>query len=178
MDDEGSVEGNVPDAADASDGAEGGDSGPDAEGGVSIDRTWARWVMPNPAASGDAEAGAPLPNPAQYDTSAEDIVRDLVTGLVWKNASASASSLQQAMSACAAPWRVPTRIEVVSILDTTRPSPPYANPAFSFSSPAPELWTSSTTPGGGSWSVSFSTGEVTPPSLGHPSAVLCVQGGA
>lgn len=173
--DEPEMDGPIVGADDGGDGGEGGDDGGDAEAGISIDRTWARWVMPNPAPSGDAGGGASLPNPAHYDTSTEDVVGDLVTGLVWKNVAAPATSLQQATDACPSPWRVPTRIELVSILDTTRPSAPYANPAFSFG--AVQLWTRSTTPSGGSWSVSFSDGTVTPQPSTPPTRVLCVQGG-
>jgi hypothetical protein len=137
---------------------------------ASIDREWARWVMPNSAYSDAA------PNPARYDTSVTGVVLDKITTLEWQNPTAAATSLAAAQSACVAPWRVPTRIELVSILDVSR-SPVTANEAFSFI-PQATLWTASTTPGGASWVVSFAVGDVTAPLTSSATAVICVQGGS
>ncbi len=96
------------------------------DGGPSA--VWANWPMPNSPSSG-------LPNPQSYDTSVAGTALDRVTGLTWeRDASvlatadyASASGvLEQASAYCAGldlagfhDWRVPTRIELVSIMDFT-----------------------------------------------------------
>ena len=80
--------------------------------------------MPNPVATG-------LPNPASYDTSVAGVVSDKVTGLMWeRNVNATPCSgrttcLQGAAADyCSAnrtgshaDWRLPTVIELVSLLD-------------------------------------------------------------
>jgi hypothetical protein len=76
-----------------------------------------------------------LPHPQSYDTSVPGIATDLVTGLVWQRAGSAVSSgpngdpvyaLDQAVTYCAglalggfSDWRVPSRIELVSLLDVT-----------------------------------------------------------
>jgi hypothetical protein len=102
-----------------------GDAGPGdgALGG------WAHWPMPNAPSSG-------LPHPMAYDTSAPGIAVDKVTGLAWQRAvavvhadqsAATPTLIAQATPICAGltlggfhDWRVPTRIEMVSLLDLTR----------------------------------------------------------
>jgi hypothetical protein len=79
--------------------------------------------MPNPLSSG-------LPNPASYNTSTSGIVIDNVTGLIWQRQPTSAVyTLSGATNYCDAlslagytHWKVPTRIELISLLDQTRSS--------------------------------------------------------
>jgi hypothetical protein len=169
------------DAADAFDGT--ADAAPDApagdmrdasdtgppDTGPAIDYAWARWRMPNGADSG-------LPNPAQYGSIAgmDGGVLDTITGLQWGPVVTGIGSLDAGVSACS-PARVPTRIELVSILDTSQ-SPLLVNPAFASllsKAPTATFLTSSTAQGGLPWTITFTTGVV------HPSAgataVLCVQ---
>ena len=84
---------------------------------------WAAWPMPNPPSTG-------LPNAASYDTaSTSGVVKDQVTGLWWQQTlgdNPSGQSWSAAGGYCAAlalgghnDWRVPTRIELVSLLDFT-----------------------------------------------------------
>ena len=140
----------------------------DAEAGVSIDRRWARWIMPNPDVDGDG--GSALPNQASYVAETEGTVTDGITTLVWTRVPLGAATFIAASTACMTPWRVPTRIELVTLLDTSRS--PTVNPVFDVGSVT--LWTSSVTPDGRSWTIDFGSGAVVP-SVG--SAVLCVQGG-
>jgi hypothetical protein len=79
------------------------------------------WKMPNPLSTG-------LPNPQSY-TVVGDAVRDNVTGLVWqRDAPASSFSWEEAKNYCASlalagcGWRLPSRIELVSLLDMTKAS--------------------------------------------------------
>lgn len=87
---------------------------------------WATWPMPNAPSSG-------LPNPQSYDTSTPGIAVDRVTGLMWQRGAILLSSakegdapsiLEQSLAVCAAldlggyhDWRMPSRIELVSLLD-------------------------------------------------------------
>ncbi len=95
---------------------------------------WANWPMPNPPSLG-------LPNPQSYDTSTPGVVRDNVTGLEWQAQSFDDGqngilSWGQAVAYCQgltlagqSDWRVPSRIELVSLYDSTRVSPAF-NAAF------------------------------------------------
>jgi Protein of unknown function (DUF1566) len=88
-------------------------------------------VMPNPASSG-------LPNPAMYDTSIAGTVFDRLTGLMWQRSASSATLSQAAATAaCKASilggytdWRLPTVLELVSIVDYTATSPSIDSAAF------------------------------------------------
>jgi hypothetical protein len=98
--------------------------GASAEAGVAP--VWATWPMPNDPASG-------LPHPQSYDTSVAGIALDKVTGLTWqRDAYALAAAdggladeiLATAAAYCAGltlggfyDWRVPSTIELVSLLD-------------------------------------------------------------
>jgi hypothetical protein len=108
------------------------DSGSDGAGASVSGPDWANWPMPNPADSG-------FPNPASYDTSVSGVVRDQVTGLTWQQSdvASNAASIGEAASYCAAlrlagydDWRLPSRVEVWSIVDFMS-SNPALDPAFS-----------------------------------------------
>ncbi|MGH7435484.1 MAG: DUF1566 domain-containing protein [Polyangiaceae bacterium] len=87
---------------------------------------WAMWPMPNGPTSG-------LPHPQSYDTSVTGIALDRVTGLTWqRDATVLATAqwtdattvLSEAAGVCAelslagsADWRVPSRVELASLLD-------------------------------------------------------------
>lgn len=91
---------------------------------------WPNWPMPNPP-------GTSLPNPQSYDTSVAGVVRDQVTGLVWEQDILSdAATWSAAKTRCDGlvlagydDWRLPSRIEAVSIQDFTRTGPAM-NPVF------------------------------------------------
>ena len=156
----------APDAPDG-DAGDASDTGP-PDAGPLINYAWARWRMPNGADSG-------LPNPAQYTPIAgmDGGVLDTITRLQWGPVVTGIGSLDAGVSACS-PARVPTRIELVSILDTSQS--PLVNPAFtSLLSTAPNatFWTASSPTSMGPWTVSFASGFVLP-SYGA-TAVLCVQ---
>lgn len=81
---------------------------------------YARWPMPNPASAG-------LPNPSSYTDNGDGTVTDNVTKLVWQKAvtSSQAYSWCDAINYCATltlagrSWRLPTRIELLSLVDFT-----------------------------------------------------------
>jgi hypothetical protein len=140
--------------ADAADGA--------ADAAAAVIQLATPWPMPNPAASG-------LPNPAQYDTSQPGVVIDRVTGLSWQRDVDPASYLPpDAAALCAglslggAAWRLPTLIELLSIVDFTRSSPSIDPDAFP-ATPGDSFWTSTPVvgadgPSGQAWYVGFTTG--------------------
>ena len=93
-------------------GAGGAPSDPEPTG----DFTWALWPMPNSASSG-------LPNPASYDASSPDVVLDNVTGLAWQAHLPEYMSWTVSKLYCDAlalgghtDWRLPSRIELVSLM--------------------------------------------------------------
>jgi hypothetical protein len=102
----------------------------DFDGGGTEPVTWAKWPMPN--FDGEAGAIAPaIPNPHSYAISGDGrSVEDKVTNLTWEqagDAGAGASTLKtydEAVAYCAAlepeKWRVPKRIELVTLLDFSR----------------------------------------------------------
>jgi hypothetical protein len=113
--------------------------------------------MPNPPGTG-------LANPASYTDLGDGTVLDNVTGLVWQrdvpsvnlywnDASKYCSSLK--LSGCG--WRLPTRIELVSLLDFTKPSPGPAIDTNAFpGAPNDCFWSSSAYHGSSSrWVVGF-----------------------
>jgi hypothetical protein len=196
-------EASPPDAADAGLDAETGtvtDSQPGMdvtneaqppEGGYPVPfahEIWVHWHMPNPdaAIAPDFPDAGTLPNQASYtatDGGADGglaTVLDDVTLLTWSRDSFGAMSLDQAWGWCVslgASWRVPTRIELVSLVDFTQPSGSATiDPAAFPNTMTASYWTSSPVPSGGVWSVSFQTGLAAYPSAA--ANVRCVKGGA
>ena len=162
---------------------------------------WAQWPMPNPEASIAPGSDASLPNPMTYavaDASGDGAseVYDEVTGLAWEpGLGAAAGDYATAWEHCEAlasvilapaptPWRVPARIELVSLLDFTR-QPMIDMEAFGIApgTAVGTYWSSSVVPDNTNadasllhWTVDFTAGGVSPTGLGQ--SVRCVYGGA
>jgi hypothetical protein len=128
-------------------------------------RTWTLWPMPNPAS-------AELPNPASYDTSKAGVVTDKITGLAWQRVVPAGSyDLSGATDYCAgldlggfADWRLPSRIELVSLLDFTVATPTIDAQSFP-STPAAHFWTSTPylfdpAPDAFAWAIYFDNAAV------------------
>jgi hypothetical protein len=152
------------------------------DGLPSPEQVWAHWPMPNPAAPIAPDASTPLPNPMAYDACADGSVYDLVTHLTWQASYEEADDLTTAQLACQAlGMRLPTRIELVSLVDFTT-SPAISSAVFPATPTNGTFWTSSVvwTPAGTDastlyWTVNFYDGLVqTEP----PHYVRCVSGGA
>jgi len=114
--------------------------------------------MPNPVSSA-------LPRPQTYTTNADGTIADDVTGLVWEGAASGAVFMQaEALAHCAAKgdgWRLPTRLELVSLVDFTVTSPAPTIGAAFVDAPANLFWTSSLYYGdaaGDAWYVGFDEG--------------------
>jgi hypothetical protein len=136
--------------------------------------------MPDPAGGGA--------NPQSYDTSNPGTVLDRVTGLVWQRAvSPQTLGWQAAREACAClelggqhDWRLPSRIELVSIVDFTRHDPAIDGEAFP-ATPTDWFWSASPVAGSdpaAAWYVAFFDGNTHHAELGVPYHVRCVRGGA
>lgn len=88
---------------------------------------WAQWPMPNGAA--DVAGGAP--NPTTLFDNGDDTVTDAVTGLMWqRSATVTRYTREEASARCQklrlgghADWRMPSVIELTSIIDFDRSSP-------------------------------------------------------
>lgn len=138
-----------------------GDAGPPTPGAPPA--VWASWPMP----SWDA---GPTPTPVYKTTASPDEILEDRTGLVWSKAGFSVSDYEGAKAKCAAlpngPWRLPKRIELVTLLDPTRGGPTGVMISPLFEAKQAQYWTSSevrpvTTPKA-YWVVDF-----TPPDTGN-----------
>jgi len=122
--------------------------------------------MPNPASSG-------LPNPSSYTDNGDGTVTDEVTKLIWQKSvtSSQAYTWCDAINYCATltlagrTWHLPTRIELLSIVDFTRTGPGANTTAFPGIPGGKYHWTASpwvvsqiATKPQYSWMVNFSDG--------------------
>jgi hypothetical protein len=134
--------------------------------------------MPNGASE------AELPHPARY-VAEENTVRDEVTGLVWQqDTESSDTTWEGARARCASlkldggGWALPTRIELVSLVDPTRSSPAIA-PEISLVTGTPSLlfWTASPAASGDSlaWAVDFGVGQAVLAPKSTLALVRCVR---
>lgn len=124
--------------------------------------------MPNPASSG-------LPNPASYDTTTAGVVLDKVTGLAWEQSISAGLYTQAAAAAyCAAnrlagasDWRLPTVLELGTLMDFAQPQlNPHIDPVAFPNTPGDNTrnsWFQTSTPVAGdaskSWYVDFQNGN-------------------
>jgi hypothetical protein len=154
------------------------DGGPVASGGVvatgGIVRTggggmggtvgtgdWAGWPMPNDQV--DVTAGAP--NLESYTDNKDGTVTDNLTGLMWQQTVPTGTyTWSQAVAYCPtlnlaghSDWHLPSRIELVSIVDLGVSSGPMINSTYFPSTPAYWFWSASPVAGSPSsaWSVAF-----------------------
>jgi len=138
---------------------------------------WARWPMPNVRLAG-------LPNPHSYDTQIPGVVVDRVTGLMWqRNLPEKFFTFPNAERQCDGltlaghhDWRLPSRIELVSLLDTTRIQPSIDMAAFP-NTPIDWFWTSSLAADNPSaaWYVYFYFGYPKTDDMTNSFSVRCVR---
>lgn len=156
----------------------------------SVCPAWADWPMPSPQSSIDFPSDAPgnLPNPQSYDTTDPDVVVDRVTHLVWqRTASLDAMSWSDAVAYCAGlalgartGWRLPSRIELASLIDYAFPASRAGNlDATVFADAyAGKVW--SCTPGAANptiaWFIDFSSGATFTDVKEKLDHVRCVTG--
>ena len=112
-----------------------------------LDPNWAEWPMPN----GQTDVTNGGPNPESYTDNGDGTLTDNVTGLIWQqDAPATTYAWPDAVAYCPtltlaghSDWRLPRRIELVSIVDTSR-TYPSADSRFHFLPTSTDLfWSSS-----------------------------------
>lgn len=141
---------------------------------------WARWPMPIPGGMG--------PRAASYDTSTPGVVLDRVTQLTWQRAHhPTLMEWQAASDHCACltlgghdDWRLPSRIELVSLADYTRANPAIDPQVFP-DTPDEWFWSSSLRPASDpptAFYVAYFDGNTHHAALDVPYRVRCVRGGA
>jgi hypothetical protein len=169
------------DAHDAGDAAS--EAGPDCA--TTPDTDWANWPMPN--SSQDIEAGSP--NPASYVDNHDATVTDVVTGLMWQQQPApttlawndAGKFCKDLRLATHADWRLPSYIELVSLLDYGDASP-VVNASYFPGTPQNYFWSStpftssSTQYPPSAWFVDFAYGENSNDMLTSTYYVRCVRG--
>jgi hypothetical protein len=112
-----------------------------------LDPNWVEWPMPNSAA--DVTAGAP--NGESYTDNGDGTVTDKITGLMWQQSvPATTYTWAHAVAYCPtlnlagrSDWRLPSLIELFSIMDAGQPSNPTINGQYFPSTPATWFWSSS-----------------------------------
>jgi hypothetical protein len=143
-----------------------------------VDPSWAEWPMPNLPA--DATAGAP--NPESYTDNGDGTVTDNVTGLMWQQAVPATTSAQAAAVATCATltlagdddWRLPSVIELVSIVDYGHASPSI-NGTYFPGTPPGYFWSSSSIGTTYAWKVSFTDGSTSTEDFTATYNVRCVR---
>lgn len=140
---------------------------------------WACWPMPNSVASG-------LPNAASFTDLGDGTVRDNRTCLVWEKRITSESrsyTYLEAQERCTNPsyqgtgWRLPSRIELMSIADYSRISPSTDIDAFTPLVPYDNFWSLSSIPGTTkAWTVRFYEGLLQSRNQSSSYYARCVRG--
>jgi hypothetical protein len=151
---------------------------------------WALWPMPN--GKDDTSAGAP--NPAAYLDNMDGTVTDLVTHLMWQQHIPTTGgpsedgnlSWAEASEYCATlseaghdDWRLPSQIELVSLLDYSNlgAGQPPINSAFFPDTPADAFWSSTKSAASetSAWTVYMDVGFTYAYDMGTVGRVRCVR---
>lgn len=143
-----------------------------------VPHAWAEWPMPNPD-------NKQAPNPQSYNSQGKSLVVDTVTQLTWeKTADDGSYTWAEAEEHCASlslgggGFRLPTRIELVSLVDYTQNRPTIDAKAFP-STAAEKFWSASPFAGAenSAWLVNFDfgTGFVFAGDVEEKHRVRCVR---
>jgi len=150
-----------------------------------VDPNWAEWPMPNGAV--DVPGASNLES---YTDNKDGTVTDHVTGLMWQQAVStsiytwgSASTAGTAQSYCAAlstagydDWRLPSLVELMSIVDPSVGSPAISStyfpgtPSAVFRSATPVVGSP-----GNAWVVTFGTGDTGSDAVAAGNYARCVR---
>ena len=145
------------------------------------DPSWAEWPMPN--AQVEVEAGAP--NLESYTDNGDGTVTDNVTELVWQQLTPPMNYTQaEAVAYCAAlrqggytDWRLPSALELVSIVDTGTYNPSINSTVFPGTPSVGFYWSSTPYAGnpGNAWGVYFNNGYSASNDTSTAYSVRCVR---
>jgi hypothetical protein len=134
--------------------------------------------MPDPTTSG-------MPASQRFDTTIGGVATDQVTGLMWQRViPIAAPDWKGAKAYCAclalggqADWRLPSRIELISIIDYTRHDPPL-DPAVFPDTPTTYFWTSTPVAGDdqSAWYIAHFDGNTHHATTDSDYQVRCVRG--
>ena len=127
------------------------------------DPNWNEWPLP----SSEVDVAAGAPNLESYTDNEDGTVTDNITGLMWQQAVPTGTyTWAQAVAYCPtltlaaySDWRLPSVIELVSIVDYGQYNPSI-DPTYFPSTPASDFWSSSPLAGwsSGAWLVNFNYG--------------------
>jgi hypothetical protein len=130
-----------------------------------VDPNWAEWPMPN----GPVDVAAGAPNPMTYTANGDGTVTDNVTKLTWQEPLRTAASqtlnFSSAQAYCASltlgghgGWRLPSQIELLSLVDFGIASPaPMIDAAAFPNTPAGLTWSSTVYAGNTVYGVDFTS---------------------
>jgi hypothetical protein len=150
---------------------------------------WAAWPTPAPPSlTGNPDDPLrSLPHPQSYDTNAADVVTDNLTHLLWQKAVGdTALTFAEAEQACAdltlggrSDWRLPSRIELVSLVDFTGLRVGNVDDVAFPDAPAAPIWSCSSGPSNPllAWIVDFLHGATGWSEKLERHLVRCVAGG-
>lgn len=171
--------GTVGSAGSGGSGGSGGEGGTCGPGSVPAQSQagFAQWPIPN---------HEPLePTQASLTDNGDGTVRDNVTGLVWqqtledggaKNWAAAISQCEDLVLASCGDWRLPSRMELLSIVDRTKANPAIDGAAFP-GTPSARFWSSSAVGGvpSDAWDVDFDNGNTNRAHILGTARVRCVR---
>jgi hypothetical protein len=137
------------------------------------DPNWAEWPVP------------PATSPTNYTDNHDGTVTDTVTGLMWQQLNSTVTPWAQAASYCQTlalgsygDWRLPTKIELISILDfgIAMPGPTINATAFPAAS-AGYYWSSTRVAGSSQnvWTVNFYGGYTAMSATSNAEYIRCVR---
>jgi hypothetical protein len=145
------------------------------------DENWAEWPMPNSA----SESGTP--NTESYTNNGDGTVTDNVTKLMWEQTDSTAMySWSDAKAYCVArrtasysDWRLPSQIELMSIVDFSASGSAALNPVFSAQASTQSWWSANVYPNdlngaGYYWMINLD-GEGVTGASGVTANVRCVR---
>lgn len=145
------------------------------DGGTTV-AAWATWPMPNSTAG--------LPHLQSFDVSRDEVTVDRITGLMWqRNVLPNPLSFSGAKQACEQltlagydDWRLPSRIELVSILDLSRVQAAIDPIAFP-QTPSDWFWSASAAAGDAqsAWYVYFYFGYPKTDLVSNQFSARCVR---
>jgi hypothetical protein len=151
-----------------------------AGGAACLDPEWAEWPVPNSPA--DVAAGAP--NLEKYTDNGDDTITDNVTQLMWqKTAPSTVYSQTDAATHCSTltqagydDWRLPTEMELVSLIDFGSASPCMDTRYFPNAS-SDAFWSSTPSSASGAlaWGVTFLNGSIGTNAIALPYGARCVR---